>query len=141
MAIIHIPELICDPGSENEFAIENTWIIDLYNIGDWNGIAENLVKFYSDTPGSQATIDLSSIGNVYATYISFQDINFINGTVYASLTCVNVSNNSGIVWSYYDTPWILVGGVWRTVINAYKTQSGVWIQPQSCNVTIQQTWQ
>jgi hypothetical protein len=141
MSTNHITELQCDPGSQNEFAIAYTWAIDSYTIGDWNGAVGNLVQFFSDTPGTPAIIDLVAIGNVYVTYVSFQDISFINGTVYASSTCTNVSDNSGIVWSISDTPWILVGGEWRTVINAYKTQSGAWLQPQSCNVTVQQTWQ
>ncbi len=96
MAIINIPELTCDPGSNNQFAIADTWVIDSYVPFEWNGTADNLVNFYSDTPGSQATIDISAIGNIYVSYVSFQDIKFIGGTVYADSTCVNVSDNSGI---------------------------------------------
>ena len=96
MATVHIPELTCDPGSNNNFAIANTWVIDSYTPFEWNGITSDLVNFYSDTPGSQATIDISAIGDIHVSYISFKDIKFIGGTVYADSTCINVSDNSGI---------------------------------------------
>jgi hypothetical protein len=102
----HIYELTNDPYSglcENEFAIAYTWIIDTYSSGDWNGILGNLVKFYSDTSGSQATINLSAIGNINVSYVSFKDINFINGIVYADETCQNLGDNSGIVFAHSIT--------------------------------------
>jgi len=96
MSVNHITELICSPGSNNQFAIADTWAIDSYVSGDFNGVSGNLVNFYSDTPGSQATIDISTIGNIYVSYVSFQDIKFVGGTVYADSTCVNLGDNSGI---------------------------------------------
>jgi hypothetical protein len=103
MAIQHIPELINDPTSgpcENEFAIADTWVIDAYTPGDWNGNSINISSFFSDTPGSQATIDLSSIGNVHVSYCSFKDINFTGATVYAGPTCTGrFSNNNGIIFA------------------------------------------
>jgi hypothetical protein len=98
MANQHISELSCDPDSENEFAISSEWIIDTYIPNEWNGIAGNLVKFYSDTPGSKATIDLTTIGNVSLRYVNITDIAFIGGIVKVDSTCV-VSNSSGIIYS------------------------------------------
>jgi hypothetical protein len=104
MAIKHIPQITSDLTTtdtyvEWEFGIADTWIIDLYVPGEWNGSSSKLVKFYSDTPASQTTIDLSTIGNVSVSYIDFKDIAFVNGTVYADSTCTGINqNNSGIVW-------------------------------------------
>jgi hypothetical protein len=100
MTTNHIPELICYPGAQNEFAIADIWAIDAYTPGEWNGVLGNLVQFYSDTPGQQVTIDISAIGIIFVSYVSFQDIKFIGGTVYAdSITCDNLEDNDGIVWS------------------------------------------
>jgi hypothetical protein len=100
MAIQHIPEIINDPTlgvPENEFAIADTWVIDSYNLNDWNGNYVNVAEFYSDTSGSQVTISLSAIGNISVSYVGFQDINFIDGTVSASRS-FDRGNNSGIVF-------------------------------------------
>jgi hypothetical protein len=109
MANQHISRLINDPSSglcENVFAIADTWIIDAYTPGDWNGAAGNLAKFYSDTPGSQATIDISAIGSLNVSYCDFKDIKFTGATVYADLTCTgNTANNSGIVFSLAPAPF------------------------------------
>jgi hypothetical protein len=99
MAIQHIPEIINDPTlgvPENEFAIADTWVIDSYTQNAWNGNYINVAEFYSDTSGSQATISLSAIGNVWVSYAGFKDINFIDGTVYCNSSCINRGNTSGI---------------------------------------------
>ena len=92
----YISELICSPGSQNQFAIADTWVIQGFTPGDFTGTLGNLVYFYSDTPGSQVTIDISAITTIYVSYASFQDINFTGGTVYADATCINLGDNSGI---------------------------------------------
>ncbi len=97
MATNYIAELTCDPGSQNQFAIANTYVIQGFTPGEWSGTSGNLVYFYSDTPGSQVTIDISAITTIYVSYASFQDINFVGGTVYTNSTCVNLGDNSGIV--------------------------------------------
>lgn len=89
----------------NEFAIADTWYIDSYTEDTWNGIAGNLSRFFSDTSGSQATLDLSLCGDIGSgtnplEYVDFDDINFTGGYVYANYkTCTGKSdNNSGIIW-------------------------------------------
>lgn len=101
MAEQHIPQITNDCSSgivENEFAIADTWIIDAYVAGEWNGNSTYKAYFYSDTSGTQATISLSSIGDIYTSYCDFTDINFVSGIVYADSTCTwEDQNNSGIV--------------------------------------------
>jgi hypothetical protein len=98
MAIIHISRLICDPGSENEFDSSNSYVFDAYEREDFDGELGDLVYFYSDIPGTQVILDLSTIGDISVSFIDFQDINFINGTVYVDNTCVwEGQNNSGII--------------------------------------------
>ena len=97
----HITEITNDPnangGAQNEFAIADTWFIDNYNAGDWNGAAGNLAQFYSDTSGSQVTLNISAIGNITVSHASFKDINVVGGIIYIDATCVNLGNNTNIV--------------------------------------------
>lgn len=119
----HITRLQCDANTQNQFAIAYTWVIDNYTIGDWNGTAGNLVQFFSDTPGTPAIINLTTIGNINVSYVSFQDISFINGTVYADSTCTNVSGNSGIAWATWA-----VGSIQNITWTALDVLSDVMIQ-------------
>jgi hypothetical protein len=106
MAVIKIPSLECEPGAENEFGTTDTYQIQSYAVGDWDGILGSTVKFYSNTPGAQATIDLSVCGNIGSTvapleYVDFTDIKFTGASVYArAKTCSGQisGNNSGIIW-------------------------------------------
>ncbi len=105
MAIIQIPSLECDPGSENDFGVTDTYQIQTYTDEDWDGELGNLVYFYSGTPGTQATIDLSICGDIGSAsnpleYMSFVDILFTGGSCYANFkTCTGKSNNTnGIIW-------------------------------------------
>jgi hypothetical protein len=84
MAIINIPELVCDPGAENEFSATDTFIFDAYTPGDWDGSEASHCKFYSDTPGPPAVpshLDLQTIGNITVHNVDFTNIHVINGTI------------------------------------------------------------
>ena len=135
MSINHIPELTCYPGAQNEFTVADTWVIDSYVPGEWDGTSGpgNLVYFYSDTSGQQTTIDISAFGDVYVSYVSFQDVNFVGGTIHAdSGTCVGIdANNSGIFWSatsksdleaYLDVVDFSIPSVSSPILNADYTK-------------------
>jgi hypothetical protein len=139
MAINHIVELICDPGSQNDFAIADTWVIDSYNSGDWTGTTGNLVIFDSDTPGSPVSVDISAIGIIYVSYFSAQDINFVGGTVYYDSTCTNVSGNTNFN-PITDSPFVLVGGTWYQVYDVYVIVSGEWQRCQYMQIDVSTTF-
>lgn len=108
MATIHIASLSCAPGTTNDFKAGDTYIIDGYTAGEWNGTDGNLVKFLSDTPGSRATIDITAIGNFSVSYIDFKDVAIIGGTITADITCVGRdANNDGILWPVLSV-WFLL---------------------------------
>jgi len=101
MAEQHIPQITNDCSSgivENEFAIADSWVIDAYVGGEWNGNSTYKAYFYSDTSGTQTTVSLGTIGDVYTSYCDFRDINFVSGIIYADSTCTWAEqNNSGII--------------------------------------------
>lgn len=99
MAVIQIPSLECEPGAENEFGTTDTYQIQSYTTGDCDGESGNLVKFYSSSAGTQATIDLSVCGDITVSYCYFKDIKVTGGTINCKdKTSTNAGNNEGILW-------------------------------------------
>ena len=101
MADQHIPEIVCDPGAQNEFSVANRWLIDSYNPGDWDGTRDGLgmTEFYSDTTGSQVEIVAPVVsGGIRVHYSTWQDIKN-TGAVIQAINSKNLGNNSGIVFS------------------------------------------
>ena len=94
----HIPQLTCEPDSENEFSIEHVWYIDLYEDGDWSGTLGHPTKFYSDTPDTQVelvapvTIDPIIVLNSY-----WKDINNTGEIIDATDPSNTVINCDGIL--------------------------------------------
>lgn len=97
MTTIHISSILCDPGASNDFNTGDTYVIDGYTPGEWDGTIGNLVKFLSGA--AFATIDITAIGNITVSYMYFTNITFIGGTVNATDgTSVDGGGNAGIVF-------------------------------------------
>lgn len=112
MATIHIAGITNDPGAVNDFNAGDTYIIDSYTPGEWNGVEGNLCVFKSSTPGVRAIIDISAIGAFAVQYIDFTDIDVVGGfQITADETCVGkTQHNRGIIWpsiarriNFFDT--------------------------------------
>jgi len=105
MADQHIPQIVCDPGAENEFAIGDKWFIDAYDPGDWNGTsgAGNTTKWYSDTTGVSVEFVAPIVaGGIHVSYTEWKDINNTGAIIYAdNVTNVDGGNNSGIVFGRF----------------------------------------
>lgn len=105
MAIIYRPQTTNDPGdppsaTSESFVAGDIYIFEGYLSGDLNGVDGAIASYLSLTSGFQAFWDLSLVGDIYASYCSFTDINVISGVVYADNTCEGInSNNSGIIFS------------------------------------------
>ena len=100
MATINIAGISNDPGAVNDFNAGDTYVIDSYTPGEWNGVEFNLCVFRSSTPGVRAFLDISAIGAFAVQYIDFKDIEIIGGfEITADSTCVGkTQNNHGIIW-------------------------------------------
>ena len=100
----HITQIVCDPGAQNEFAIVHIWYIDNYTTGDWDGISGNETSWYSDTPGTQVEIVAPTVvGGIHVQYAKWKDINNTGETIYADDGCINLGNNSGVIFSTNST--------------------------------------
>ena len=99
MAIIYLPEISNTPGDQIEFIVGNTYILQAYNNGDFDGDVLNHCNFFSDTPGTPAILDLFLVGNITVYYCDFTDIYVVNGVI----TCINGTNGgdtNNIIFSY-----------------------------------------
>lgn len=120
MAEQHITELVNDPTAgpcEQEFSIADTWYIDDYTSGDWNGALGNIAEFYSDTSGSSAILDISAFGDIYVSYVGFKDITISGGTVYCDTTCLDHGGNTGIIFN--KTVTMSTGGTLELYVSPY----------------------
>jgi hypothetical protein len=99
MAVINRPRTINEPefgASEEIFPIADTTLFLEYVAGDMNGLEGAIATYKSDTPGSKATIDLSTVGNINnVKYCSFIDLNIIGGVINCGEGCT-VENCSGV---------------------------------------------
>lgn len=112
MADQHIPQIVCDPGAENEFAVADRWFIDAYNAGDWDGAIGSPTVWESDTPGVQAEIVAPVVpGDIHVSHTVWQDINNTGALIYADDgTSVDGGNNFGIVFPTVPSGGIVGGG-------------------------------
>jgi hypothetical protein len=104
MATINRPRTVNDPSfgaSEEIFPIADTTLFLEYVAGDLDGAEGAIASYKSDTPGSQATIDLTDVGDIDpVSHCDFTDINVIGGIIYADDTCTGWDqNNDGIVFA------------------------------------------
>ena len=81
MSTIHLPEISNESGDVIELGSGNTYILDVYTDGDFDGTQNKHSLIKSDTYGSTVILDLSVVGNITVRYCDFSNINIINGTV------------------------------------------------------------
>lgn len=95
MTTEYLPEIANEPGDQVEFVASNTYILEEYVAGDFDGNSTSHCLFFSDTPGSPSTLDLSLVGDITVQYCDFQDITVINGTI-TDVGGIDNGNNIGI---------------------------------------------
>ena len=109
-------------------------------------IARNTTNFKNVTNGSE---DYHLAGTGSALYHA--GTNTSGDAAPLNFTTDIDGNSRGTTWdvgddqyssgtSTYDTPYIVVGNTWYTIINAYETKSGVWEQAQTAQITISHAW-
>jgi hypothetical protein len=98
MSIQYPPRISLVAGSTQEFTAGDTYVLQEYVNGDWNGYSSAHTIIQSDTSGSYSTLDLSAVGNLTMSYTDFQDIYVINGTITTAGGLDN-GGTSGIIFT------------------------------------------
>lgn len=96
MATQTIPRLELDPGDVVDFLAGDTYVIEAYTDGDWNGSSGNLVSILSSESGTAVNIQIPA--DISVSYVSFKDCAVTGGTIAADATCIDGGGNSGITF-------------------------------------------
>jgi hypothetical protein len=97
MSTIYLPRISNTPGDRLEFTVGNIYVLQVYNLGDFDGNSLSHCSFFSSISGTPSTLDLSLVGDIIVQYCDFKDITIINGTL-TNVGGINNGGNTGIVF-------------------------------------------